>query len=73
MVITEVGVIFTKYNATLSLYSPLIANVCQLIATCCATCVLSRFGRRLPTIIGNLSLSVLNFIIAILFLVNAVT
>lgn len=73
MVITEVGVIFTNYNPILSLYTPLIANVCQLVATCCATCVLSRFGRRLPTIIGNASLSALNLIIAILFLVNAVT
>lgn len=73
MVITEVGVIFTKYNATLSLYSPLIANICQLIATCISTCILSRYGRKMPTIIGNLSLAIINFIIAALFLANAIT
>lgn len=67
------GVIFNKYNSTLSLYSPLIANVCQLIATCFATCVLSKFGRRVPTLVGNGIISALNLIIAILFLVNAIT
>lgn len=70
MVITEVSVIFEKHSATLTLYSPLIANGAQLIVTCVAAFILSRFGRKKPTLIGNFSLSIINFILAILFLVN---
>lgn len=69
-VITETGVLFAGYNQVLSLYSPLIANIAQLIATCVSTCVLSRFGRKKPTLVGNIVLSVNNFILAGLFLAN---
>lgn len=69
-VITETGVLFASYNQVLSLYSPLIANIAQLIATCVSTCVLSRFGRKKPTLVGNISLSINNFILAALFLAN---
>lgn len=69
-VITETGVLFANYNQVLSLYSPLIANIAQLIATCISACVLSRFGRKKPTLVGNFSLSINNFILAGLFLAN---
>lgn len=65
--------LFTKYNATLSLYAPLVANLFQLAATCVSTCVLSKYGRKKPTLIGNFTICLLNFIMAALFLANAIT
>lgn len=72
MVITEVGVIFTQYNPQLSPYTLLVSNIVQLIATCISSPILYKFGRKNPTLAGNLGLCILNFIIAGLFLANAI-
>lgn len=45
----------------------------QFTATCCSMWVLSRFGRRAPTIIGNLALSIITFTLGILFVINVST
>lgn len=73
MVITETSVLFTKYNATLSLYAPFVANLFQLAATCVSTCILGKYGRKKPTLVGNFVICLLNFIMAALFLANAIT
>lgn len=55
------------------MWAPLIANIFQLTATIISTCVLSRYGRKKPTLIGNFVICILNFIMAALFLANAIT
>jgi SP family sugar:H+ symporter-like MFS transporter len=52
MVVTECGVIFNNLNPTLSLYTPLVANIVQLAAVFFSVPVLSRYGRKNPTLIG---------------------
>lgn len=73
MVITETGILFKGYNDSLTVWASLISNIVQFAATCCSIYILSRFGRRLPTITGNMALSIINFILAILFVINSKT
>ena len=70
MVVTECGVIFNNLNPTLSLYTPLVANIFQFIATCSSACVLSKYGRKNPTLVGEVALSIINFTIGALFLAS---
>lgn len=70
MVITEIGVIFAQYNASISLFIPLISNIVQLVASFFSAPIVSKYGRKSITIFGNISLSICLFIIAVLFLVD---
>lgn len=67
--ITEVGLLFVNYNKELALIAPLIANGIQDIATCFSPLITTRFGRKMPIIVGCFSLSMINLITAVLFLV----
>jgi hypothetical protein len=51
----------------------LVANIFQFIATCSSACVLSKYGRKNPTLVGEVALSIINFTIGALFLANIIT
>lgn len=68
MIVTQASALFLEYNQTLTLYAPLIANGAQLVATVLSIFVLNRFGRKLPLLAGNFWLSIINLILAALFL-----
>lgn len=70
MIITELQIVFSQYNAALSLFIPLISNIVQLIASFFSSAIVARFGRRSITIFGNLSMSIILIIIAVLFLIS---
>lgn len=68
MIVTQASALFHDYNQTLTLYAPLIANIAQLIATVLCVFILNKFGRKLPLLGGNLILTIINLIMAALFL-----
>lgn len=68
MIVTQASALFHEYNQTLTLYAPLIANAAQLLATVLCVLVLNKFGRRLPLLAGNFLLTIINLIMAALFL-----
>lgn len=73
MIVTEIGSIVGTYDNQMALYAPLIANIIQLIATFFAVMALAHFGRRTLILFGNLSLALIDIIVAVLFLVLAIT
>lgn len=73
MNVTETSIIFQNYNPDLSVYAPLIANIVQFAGSFLSIPILRRFGRKLPTIGGNLILSIINLLVAIMFVINLKT
>lgn len=73
MNVTETSIIFQNYNPTLSIYSPLIANIVQFVGSFLSIPFLKKFGRKLPTIGGNLALGIINIVIAVMFVINMKT
>lgn len=57
----------------MAIYSGLIANGVQLIATVFSVLALAHFGRRSLILFGNLSLGVIDILVGIMFLVVALT
>jgi MFS family permease len=70
MNVTETSVIFAPYNASLSIYAPLIANIVQFAGSFLSIPVLSYYGRRVSIIGGNFILSIVNLITAVMFVIN---
>lgn len=70
MVITEIQIVFAQYNAALSLYIPLISNIVQLVASFFSPAIVAKFGRKSITVFGNLCLSIVLIVIAVLFLIS---
>lgn len=66
--VTQLTAITSLYNASLSHYTALIANVIQFIATSLSTQLLDKLGRRPLILAGNFSIAVLNIIIGLLFM-----
>lgn len=73
MNVTETSVIFQPYDANLSVYAPLIANIVQFAGSFLSIPVLAFFGRRISIIGGNFILAIVNLCTAAMFLINAKT
>lgn len=67
-IVTEIGIIIYEYDRSLSVYSPFLINVVQLIATACSILVLARFGRRPILLAGNLGVAICSLIVGFFFL-----
>jgi hypothetical protein len=72
-IVTEAGSIVSPNSSSgqqssLGLYTPIIINAVQLLATISCVFVLTRVGRKALTLFGNLGLAICDFIIAILFI-----
>lgn len=58
----------SEFDKNLILYSPLIINIVQLIATSFSFLVLSKFGRRPILLFGNLGVSLCCLAVGMFFL-----
>lgn len=70
MIITEINVIFAQYNPAIALFIPLISNIVQLMASFFSSAIVARYGRKSIAVFGNISLSIVLIIIAVLFVVS---
>lgn len=68
MIVTEIGIIIAQFDKDLSLYSPLLTNVVQFVATACSIFVLARFGRRPIILLGNLGVALCSLAVGFFFL-----
>lgn len=68
-IVTQIGVIMQQFDPQLALYTPLIANTIQFVATAGSILVLGKFGRRPILLAGNLGVAICGLIVGIFFLV----
>lgn len=68
-IVTQIGVIIQQFDASLALYTPLITNFIQLLATASSIIILGKFGRRPILLLGNLGVAICGFATGIFFLV----
>ena len=73
MIVTEIGAITATYDPSVAVYTPLIANIIQLIATLFSIPALTRVGRKPLILIGNLTLGLFDLVMGIMFLLNFLT
>ncbi len=67
-IVTEIGVILSSYNAQLALYTPLLANIIQFIATGFSILVLAHYGRRPIILLGNAGVAICSLFVGGFFL-----
>lgn len=60
--------ILSQYNQNLGLYAPLITNLIMFFAIICSFYIISKFGRRPIILTGNLALSIICFVLGVMFL-----
>ena len=68
MIVTEIGIIVYEYNKSLALYSPLIINIVQLLATAFSFVTLAKFGRRPLILFGNLGTALCSLAVGMFFM-----
>jgi hypothetical protein len=67
---TQVNNMVAAVTPNIADYVGLVINVIKLVSTVCAVLVVTRYGRRKITLVGNLSIGLIDIAIAILFVLH---
>ena len=67
---TQVNNMVAAVSPGIADYVGLVINFIKLLSTICAVMVVTRYGRKTITLLGNLSLGLIDIAIAVLFVLN---